>query len=281
VATTELTAIRTRVAMVITPYAFVYAPVADLRATPSDDAELVDQLHYLEMPMPRVLASRDGWHYVQAEDHYFGWIKDDAVQVMPGNMAGRLVGVALATIYSEPDRSSDVLGLLPAGTSLSTKQIPEPPEGWLMLPSSYLERALGARSAWVSLDDAVSVADLPHRPPTATDLIATAEAFLGVPYLWGGTTALGLDCSGYVQQVYRLNGIRLDRDAHQQAMEGRAVDVPAPGDLIFFGTKGAVTHVALATGARTFLNAPERGRKVERGDLADGRTVLAIRRYLP
>ncbi len=100
------------------------------------------------------------------------------------------------------------------------------------------------------------------------------------PYLWGGTTALGIDCSGFVQQVYRLNGIRLDRDAHQQAMEGRSVEVPAAGDLIFFGND-AVTHVALATGERTFLHAPEAGRKVERGELPGGRRLRGIRRYLP
>ncbi len=63
----------------------------------------------------------------------------------------------------------------------------------------------------------------------------------------GGEAGLGIDCSGYEQQVYRLNGIRLDRDAHQQAMEGRAVKVAA---------------------------------KVERGDLSERRTVLAIRRSL-
>jgi cell wall-associated NlpC family hydrolase len=267
------------VPIVIPPSALVNAPVADLRARPDGDTELVDQVHYKESL--RVLASRDDWHYVQAEDHYFGWIRDAAIHVMPGGTTGRIVGVAIAPIHREPDKASEVIGYLPAGTTLATRQLPEPPEGWSWIPSAFLEGTAGATAAYVSLDDAVSVADLPHRPPTADDLIATADAFLGVPYLWGGTTGLGIDCSGYVQQVYRLNGIRLDRDAQQQAMEGRAVKVPAPGDLIFFGEQGAVTHVALATGERTFLNAPERGKKVERGELSDGRTVLAIRRYLP
>lgn len=264
--------------MVVPPMALVVAPVADLRATASEDAERVDQLHYEEVA--RVLASRDGWHHVQAEDRYFGWIREDAVQVLPGRRDGRLVGVTIAPLYDEPDRGARVIGHLPAGTPLASEQKPDPPEGWLRVPSSTLETMSGARSAYVALDDAAEIADLPHRPPTADDLIATAEAFMGVPYLWGGTTALGMDCSGYVQQVYRLSGVRLARDAHQQAVEGRPVDVPARGDLIFFG-KSAVTHVGIAVDERRFLNAPESGRRVERGELSGRGRALAVRRYLP
>ena len=272
------TAPRTRVAMVVAPYAFVLAPAADLRAVPGADAELVDQLHYREMA--RVLASREGWHYVQAEDHYFGWIRDDAVQVMPGSEGGRVVGVPLAPIYWERDTSSEVVGVLPAGTSLPVREFP-PVEGpWV---SAHV-RTRGGRehpsgpSGYVSLDDATELADLPHRPPTADDLLATAEAFLGVPYLWGGTTALGMDCSGYVQQVYRLNGIRLDRDADQQAMEGRPVDEAIAGDLLFFGAE-RITHVAISTGGEGYLHAPQSGALIQRGTLA-ARAPRLARRYL-
>ncbi|HUF89013.1 MAG TPA: C40 family peptidase, partial [Gemmatimonadota bacterium] len=115
--------------------------------------------------------------------------------------------------------------------------------------------------------------------PTAEDLIATAEAFLGVPYLWGGTTALGMDCSGYVQQVYRLNGIRLARDADQQAMEGRPVEEARAGDLLFFGD-ARVTHVGLSTGDGMFFHAPQGGAFVERGTQG-ARKLRGIRRYLP
>lgn len=253
--------------MVIPPQAFVHAAVADLRALPDAASELVDQVHHREWL--RVLASRDAWHYVQAEDHYFGWIRQLDVQVLSVT-GGRRIGVALGAVRRSPDPAAAVVGHLPAGTPIPETQKPEPPEGWV--------RAL---DGFVSLDDVVSSRELPQRAPTADDLIGTAEAFLGVPYLWGGTTALGIDCSGLVQQVYRLNGIRLDRDADQQAVEGRGVDVPAAGDLVFFGEQ-RVTHVALATGERAFIHAPQHGAKVERGELpAPGRTVRAIRRYLP
>lgn len=269
-AATDLAATRTRVAMVYPPRATVQIAIADLRATTSDAAELVDQVHYGEWV--RVLGSRGEWRYVQAEDHYFGWVRARALNVVLAVPQWRVVAVPLAAVRREPDVTSDTLGVLPAGAPLAQEH-PSAAAPWV-------PAAIAGAMGYVSFDDTVVIEDLPQRAPTADDLLATAEAFLGVPYLWGGTTALGIDCSGFVQQVYRLNGIRLDRDADQQAMEGRAVEVPAPGDLIFFGT-GKVTHVALATGERGFIHAPQTGAHVERGELSAARRVLAVRRYLP
>jgi gamma-D-glutamyl-L-lysine dipeptidyl-peptidase len=253
--------------MVVPPQAFVHAAVADLRSAPEEGSELVDQVHHREWL--RVLGSRDAWHHVQAEDHYFGWIRGADVQVLSVT-GGRRIAALLAPVHREADPRAEVIGQLPVGTPVPEAQKPEPPQGWV--------RAL---DGYVALADIAATRELPQRAPTGDDLVATAEAFLGVPYLWGGTTALGLDCSGLVQQVYRLNGIRLDRDADQQAMEGRGVDVPAAGDLVFFGEE-RITHVALATGERTFIHAPQSGGMVERGELpAPGRTVRAVRRYLP
>ncbi len=280
----ELAATRTRVARVLPPIAMVLSAVADVRATPSETSELVDQLHHKEWV--RVLGQGTGWAYVQAEDHYFGWVRDCELETLPGTPHGRVVGPALARVHDEPDARSRVVGHLAAGTALPTHQSPGVDGPWLgvhaWLGEEQQRKVAGPRvyAGFVSLDDVVSTDDFPRRAPTAADLLATAEAFLGVPYLWGGTTALGIDCSGFVQQVYRLNGIRLDRDAHQQAMEGRSVDVPAAGDLIFFGGE-RVTHVGLAATERTFINAPQAGAKVRYDELPAGRNVLAIRRYLP
>lgn len=274
------TAPRARVAMVWPDEAHVVVPAADLRAATDEASELVDQLHWGEIV--RVLGSADEWRYVQAEDHYLGWVRASLIGVVERGprqwREARVVAVTLAPIHERMDLGSAVIGELPAGTWIWTQRALSEP--WEPVEIVDPGRPAQQRRGYVARDSTVTIRDLPHRPPTADDLIATAEAFLGVPYLWGGTTALGMDCSGYVQQVYRLNGVRLDRDADQQAMEGRAVDVPRPGDLIFFGAE-RVTHVAFATGERTFLNAPESGRSVERGQLGPRRTVRAIRRYLP
>ena len=112
--------------------------------------------------------------------------------------------------------------------------------------------------------------------PTAENITAEAMKFIGVPYLWGGASPNGVDCSGLVRHVFRMNGILLPRNASQQALCGSAVDIPdlypsrekkkkknsaarlfeslQPGDLLFFGTHGqdgagdSISHVGIYLG---------------------------------
>lgn len=80
-------------------------------------------------------------------------------------------------------------------------------------------------------------------------LIETAYLYLNAPYLWGGKTIFGIDCSGFSQMVYKLNGYQLLRDASQQAIQGEAlsfIEESEPGDLAFFdNAEGAITHVGI------------------------------------
>jgi cell wall-associated NlpC family hydrolase len=93
-------------------------------------------------------------------------------------------------------------------------------------------------------------------PQLRGSLVQTARRFLGVPYLWGGTSAFGMDCSGFVQHVYGLHGLTLPRDADQQAACQGTVAVSrdeiVPGDLIFFGKH---THVGMAISHFEFIHA--------------------------
>lgn len=254
--------------MVAPPVLVVTRGVADLRCKAHPRAEVVDQAHYGETLTQ--LASREGWHYVQADDRYFGWI--DGSDVAAGTTSAddaRVVAVTLAQVHGSPDRSSGALDALPAGTVLPRSLRHD--AAWLAL----------ADGRWIAKEDTLAWGEVPRREPTSDDLLRTAQAFLGVPYLWGGTSALGLDCSGLVQQVYRLNGIQLGRDVDQQATEGRPVELARAGDLIFFEPRDGVDHIAIATGERTFIHAPGGG-SVEMGELpAPGRTVRGVRRYLP
>ncbi len=252
----------TRIAMVRPPRAYVSHAIADLRAAPDDTSELIDQAHFGE-PLTTLGESGD-WVFVQGEDLYFGWIHRQLIRKDTHPSRALLVARHDATLRREPSDASEVVGDVGAGAAGYVVE-----KGWVR-----------CANGWVAVTDTVPNDRLPQRYPTPEDLVATAESFLGVPYLWGGTSAHGIDCSGLTQRVYRLNGVGLDRDADQQALGGRRVDVAQPGDLFFFGTD-RVTHTAIATGERTFIHAPESGKIVQRGELTDPSRLRAIRRYLP
>ncbi|MEA2662169.1 MAG: gamma-D-glutamyl-L-lysine dipeptidyl-peptidase [Chloroflexota bacterium] len=252
----------TRVAMVRPPRARVSHAIADLRAQPDAGSELVDQARFGEGLT--ILGESGDWAYVQGEDGYFGWILQQLIRRDTDPSRQLVVARHNAPVRREPSEASAVIGAVDAGVVSDVVQ------------SSYVYCANG----WLALADTVPSDRLPQRHPTPEDIVATAESYLGVPYLWGGTTAHGIDCSGLTQQVYRLNGVGLDRDADQQALGGRPVDQARVGDLFFFGSE-RVTHTAIATGERTFIHAPQSGMSVQRGELSEPTRLRAIRRYLP
>jgi hypothetical protein len=103
---------------------------------------------------------------------------------------------------------------------------------------------------------------------TEENICKVAKTFLGLPYLWGGSSAKGVDCSGFVQSVYYMNGLILQRDASLQAIHGSAVDIThgysmlKKGDLLFFGSRrngtSHVTHVAIYIGNKEYINSSGR-----------------------
>jgi gamma-D-glutamyl-L-lysine dipeptidyl-peptidase len=99
--------------------------------------------------------------------------------------------------------------------------------------------------------------------PGAASLVRRAKTFLGLPYLWGGLSGFGLDCSGLTWLVHRVHGITTPRDALPQSQHGRAVSTRAPGDLLFYAHQGLVHHVSMYVGDGQIIHAPRTGQPVQ------------------
>ena len=131
-------------------------------------------------------------------------------------------------------------------------------------------------------DVALALRSAPARPRAVRALMRDARTFLGVPYLWGGRSGFAVDCSGFTNLVYGVHGIRLPRDADDQAESGSRVttaDMTA-GDLAFFSAGSGVSHVGFVTAGRRLLNAPRTGLTVSVTDLASRPGLVGLRRYL-
>ena len=107
-------------------------------------------------------------------------------------------------------------------------------------------------------------------------LSKTAFMYLNAPYLWGGRTPLGIDCSGFTQMIYKINGIRLKRDAYQQAEQGQTlsfIEESEAGDLAFFDDKeGNISHVGILLGNNLIIHAHGFVRidKIDQSGIYDG-----------
>jgi cell wall-associated NlpC family hydrolase len=175
-----------------------------------------------------------------------------------GNMQKIIFRSQYGFVYTEPTEGSMPVADLVAGCMLPV--IME--EG-----AFYQVEYPDGRQGWVKKSESVPANDIFFDDPSAERVVATARAFHGIPYLWGGASSKNLDCSGLVANVFFMNGIQMPRDADQQSHCGREISTeftPAgleEGDLLFFGRKAtseekeSVTHVAIYMGGGEFIHA--------------------------
>ena len=220
-------------------------PAAPLRAAPAIDAEQTSELLFGEGFALLDVTGGWAWGYCLA-DHYVGYLAADALGA-PIAPTHRVIA-AEVLVHSAPDAASGASATLPRGALLMGEADGE----WLATAHGFLPRG------------ALADVDVADRDPAEV-----AEAMIGAPYLWGGRTAAGIDCSGLVQLAWASAGIQLPRDSDLQlAALGPDKDVApadlARGDLVFFPG-----HVGIMADADTIIHASRRWMAVKVEPLAD------------
>ena len=270
-------------------YGLVEVSVCNIRYSPKHAGELASQA-LMGMPV-RVLEKEDnGWLLIQTPDQYISWVDRGAITMMNKEGIDRWKAVpkviytrAYGSAYSEPDEESATVSDLVAGCMMEL--VAEKGDFYQVL---FADQRIGfipknesnVYNEWLAKISA-----------SEESLIKTAKRLLGVPYLWGGTSFKGVDCSGFTKTVYFLNGIVLPRDASQQVMIGETIDKTGnwnelkPGDLLFFGEKREdgserVIHVAMWLGNGEYIHASDKVRVSSMITTASNYDDYNAKRYL-
>ena len=248
------------------PFALINNSVSGIRKKTTRASEMLSQA-LLGTPV-KVFKKKGEWYYVQTPNQYLGWVNKgdlvlfDTAELQKYDAGKKIVfNRQCGFSYSQPDVKSLVVSDLVVGCILPVKGEEK----------DFLEvRYPDGRMAFVRKKDVVDYKKFIQRKPEENKLVETALKFNGIPYLWGGFSSKGMDCSGFSSTVYYLNGIILQRDASQQTQYGKEITTDydftklTPGDLLFFGRKAKnnrkerVTHVAIYIGNSRFIHASGR-----------------------
>lgn len=251
-----------------------------MREAPDFPEELGNQL-LMGTPV-EIVGEESYWRQVVSPEPYKAWCVEMGVAEMDLEELERyiaapkyIVTAEYGHVFSRPSEKSEILSDLVTGDLLRVAARSEgkgfTTKGFakVMLPSGtegYVRKT--------DLENFRSWAD--SREATEKNIVNTAKRFLGVPYMWGGTSIKGVDCSGLTRMVWFMNGVLLPRNASQQAKTGIAIPYPdsgkdtvdknvmtvftgrlRPGDLLFFGTGGKVSHVGIYIGGGRFIHASQ------------------------
>lgn len=284
-------------------FGLVNVSVGNIRSNPQNAAELATQ-SLLGTPLD--ILKKEGYYYlIRTPDGYVSWLDAGAItfktatEINDWKKKDKLVFIDdYGHAFSHPDIKSQRISDLVMGNILvnagSTKGFfkviyPDGREGFIP------QNQVTDYAKWINKSN-----------PKPEQVIEIAKTMIGVPYLWGGTSVKGVDCSGFTKTAFFMNGIVIPRDASQQVLVGEPVTVHKndtldleealknlkPGDLIFFASgknrplSARVTHVAMYIGHAEFIHASGQVRinsmKPDAANYNDfqTRTIVAARRFI-
>ncbi len=278
-------------------YAVVNNSVANIRSNPSHSAELATQA--LLGTGLKILKNNGDFYLAQSPDGYISWVDHGGVVLMNDSDYSSWSGSekviytnSVGSVYHFKNNETEILSDIVLGAQLKLLR-----KGAGYYKVEYPDKRVG----YIKSNEAEAYTDWVQNVQPSGELIEQyAREFLGSPYLWGGTSTKGMDCSGFTKTVYLMNGFIIPRDASQQISAGLDIDKDLSfkdlekGDLMFFGSKATgdrkqrVTHVGIWLGNEKgeFIHSASQVRlssidpSSEYYDEANTNRYLGSRRYL-
>jgi cell wall-associated NlpC family hydrolase len=217
-----------------------------------------------------VLDEEMRWVFTRQRDGYLGWAFRAYLGEGPAPEATHLVLAPAIELRAEPNETSEVVTRVFSGTGVNLE---EAQDGW--------SRVSANKTGWIPSTHLRAFADLPNTiEEKRKTLIEDSQRMIGIPYLWGGTSGNGIDCSGFARLLYRWIGIDIPRDADMQHAAAKPVEPPFEvGDLLFFAEKDSdrrVTHMGISLGGWKMIHSSRSNNGVYTDDVQQRESLKEI-----
>lgn len=217
-----------------------------------------------------ILDEKEKWAFTRQKDGYLGWVFRSYLAQGPASQATHFVIAPSYELRAQPDVRSEILTRLVSGTGVEVEDI-----------QGEWAKVIANRTGWIPSALLRPVSELPKSiAEKRNTLIEDTTRMIGVPYVWGGTSGNGIDCSGLARLVHKWIGLDLPRDADMQHRAAKPVEPPFEiGDLLFFrepGKKRPVTHMGISLGGWKMIHSSQGNNGVYIDDVQECESLKAM-----
>jgi cell wall-associated NlpC family hydrolase len=195
-----------------------------------------------------ILDEEGKWVFTRQKDGYLGWAYKTYLAEGQAAQATHLVLAPSYELRTQPDRSSEIVTRVLSGIGVAAED-----------SRGEWTKAAANETGWIPTTLLRPISDIPKSVDKKRQaMLEDSARMIGVPYLWGGISGNGIDCSGFARLLYKWVGLEIPRDADMQHAHAKQVEPPyEAGDLLFFGESGSerqITHVGVSLGGWTMVH---------------------------